>query len=382
MTDTSREAQRLEGLARELALSVLIHGPLSRRELAERLGVSPATLTRISAPLVARGLVTAADEPVGGRLGRPARPLDIVPAAHTFIGVKLAADALYAVKTNLRAEILASRSAELTSQDPVKVVEQIDALVRDLADDDEITGVGVSLGGNTPDHTVVSRAPFLRWADVPLASLVAGRTGHPTVIENDLVALTVAEQWFGDGRDLDNFAVLTMGAGVGYGLVIHRRLVTSPDVGIGLVGHYPVDPEGPWCAEGHRGCADTMLSISGVRAQAAVAYRRPVAYDEVMLLAEAGDPAAAAIVRQSGLALGRLVAAVANLTMAQRIVVSGEGVRLAEIARDAVLEGIQRDRDPAASPVGLVIQPHDSDLWARGAASVAIQQFILDGAPA
>src|SRR6476646_4574460 len=103
------EAQRLEGLARELALSVLIHGPLSRRELAERLGVSPATLTRISAPLVERGLVSEAEEPLEGRLGRPARPLDIVPAAHTFIGVKLAADALYAVKTNLRAEILTSR---------------------------------------------------------------------------------------------------------------------------------------------------------------------------------------------------------------------------------------------------------------------------------
>jgi len=374
-------AGRLEGMARDLALDVLIHGPLSRRELADRLGVSAPTLTRLSAPLVARGLLAAADEPVGGRLGRPARPLDIVPGAHTFIGVKVAADGLHAVRTNLRAEILGSRSASLTNSDPAHVVDRIDELVRGLAGSDEITSVGISIGGNTPDHAFVTRAPFLHWTNVPLAALLTERLGRPAVIENDLVALTVAEQWFGGGRDLENFAVLTVGAGVGYGLVVHRRLVTSPDVGVGLVGHYPVDPEGPWCAEGHRGCADTMLSMNGIRAQAAVALRRPIDYDEILDLAAAGDPAAAGIVHRSGLALGRLVAAVANLTMSQRIFVSGEGVHLAEIARQAVLEALERDRDPAASPVDLVIQPYDSDLWARGAASVAIQQFILDGAP-
>ena len=125
----------------------------------------------------------------------------------------------------------------------------------------------------------------------------------------------------------------------------------------------------------------TMLSMNGIRAQAAVALHRPIDYDEVLELAAARDPAAAGIVKRSGLALGRLVAAVANLTMSQRIFVSGEGVHLAEIAWQAVFEGLERDRDPAASAVDLVIQAYDSDLWVRGAASVAIQQFILGGAP-
>jgi predicted NBD/HSP70 family sugar kinase len=371
----------LDGLARDLALTVLVHGPLSRRELADRLGVSAPTLTRLSTPLVERGLLVPADEPVGGRLGRPARPLDIAAGAHSFIGVKLAGDTIHAVRTNLRAEIQSAADAPLLSQDPEDVVAAIDDLLPRLGELDHISGLGISLGGSTPDHRLVTRAPFLHWTDVPLADLASARLGLPTVIENDLVALTVAEQWFGAGREVDSFAILTVGAGVGYGLVTHRRLVTSPDAGVGLVGHFPVDPDGPWCADGHRGCADTMLSMSGVCAQAAMALRHDVGYDEVMGLARSGDPAASAIVQASGRALGRLVAAIANLTMCERIFVSGEGIELAEVGHPAVLEGVARDRDPNAAPVDLVVQPYDSDLWARGAASVAIQQFVLSPNP-
>jgi predicted NBD/HSP70 family sugar kinase len=370
----------LDGLTRDLVLTVLIHGPISRRDLAERLGVSAPTLTRLSAPLVDSGLLVAADETLGGRLGRPARPLDIVTDGHDFIGVKLAGDTIHAVRTDLRAKVLDSADAPLQTHAPDAVVDAIHELVTGIADLDSVSAVGISLGGSTPDHHVVTRAPFLGWTDVPLAAMATERLGRPTVVENDLTALTVAELWFGDGRDIENFAVITIGAGVGYGLVTHRRLVTSPDAGVGLVGHYPVDPEGPWCADGHRGCADTMLSINGVRSQAAVALRRDVSYDEVLDLAEDGDPAASAIVRQSSLALGRLVAAVANLTMSQRIFLSGEGIRLASVGLVHLREGVARDRDPNASPVDLVIQPYDSDLWARGAASVAIQQYLLTDA--
>lgn len=345
--------------------------------------MSAPTLTRLAAPLVDGGLLESADEPVAGRLGRPARPLDIVTGNHEFVGIKLSGDSIHAVRTDLRARVLESVDARLEDHDPTAIVDAVERLVVSLAEPSAVTAIGISLGGSTPDHREVSRAPFLGWTGVPLAALVTERLGRPTAIENDLLAMTLAEQWFGDGRDIDNFAVLTIGAGVGYGLVTHRRLVTSPDAGVGLVGHFPVAPEGPWCADGHRGCADTMLSISGVRSQAAVALRRDLSYDDVLDLAEEGDPATSAIVRESSLALGRLVAAVANLTMSQRIFLSGEGIRLAQIGEQAVREGIARDRDPNASPVDLVLQPYESDLWARGAAAVAIQHFMLSNdAPA
>jgi predicted NBD/HSP70 family sugar kinase len=204
-------------------------------------------------------------------------------------------------------------------------------------------------------------------------------TGLPTVIENDVIALTGAEHWFGESRTLARFAVITIGTGVGYGLVIHDRVVTTPDVGVGLLGHHPLEPAGPLCPAGHRGCAEAMLSIPGIEAEASVAYRRPVPYADVLQLAETGDPLALKIVRQSARALGRLVAAVANITMAEHIVVTGEGVDLARVGRDALAEGVCTDRDPAASPVDVRIKPDDIDEWARGAAAIAIQHHVLDG---
>jgi hypothetical protein len=91
-----------------------------------------------------------------------------------------------------------------------------------------------------------------------------------------------------------------------------------------------------------------------------------------------GNDVAVLVVAESGRALGRLVAAVANLTMARKIILTGEGVRLAVVAHDAVAEGIRLDRDPRADPLDLDIQRTGFDEWARGAAATAIQTYVLD----
>lgn len=367
----------VDGLSRDLLLSVLVHGPIARRDLADRLGVSAPTLTRLAAPLLRAGLVLEAEDARSGALGRPARPLDIAAGSHSFVGVKLSADRVHAVRTDLRARVLRSSDLAFTSPDPTDVVEAIAHVIDEVAGPEEVAAIGVSFGGSTRDNHTVARAPFLGWTDVPLGELVSRRLGRPVALENDLTALTVAELWFGDGRDIESFAVVTIGAAVGYGLVTHRRLVTSPDAGIGLVGHFPLDPEGPWCGDGHRGCADSLLSMKAVEAVVTREVGRPVSFDQALDLASGGDPVAGRVVRTSGAGLGRLVAAIVNLTMVQRVFVSGEGVRLAQLALPSIREAIARDRDPNADPVDLVVQDYDSDLWARGAAAVAIQRQLL-----
>lgn len=87
--------------------------------------------------------------------------------------------------------------------------------------------------GKVSDDGTVLRAPFLQWRNVPLGRLVQERTGMPVAVENDVVALTVGEQWFGAGRGISSFAVLTIGAGVGYGLVIDDRVIAPVDTGLG-----------------------------------------------------------------------------------------------------------------------------------------------------
>ncbi len=88
-------------------------------------------------------------------------------------------------------------------------------------------------------------APFLDWTDIELGAMLETATGLPVVIDNDLTAFTEYERWFGAGRNADRFAVITLGAGVGYGLVAGGEVVADDDAGIGLVGHWPLDPFGP-----------------------------------------------------------------------------------------------------------------------------------------
>ncbi len=367
-----------DGASRAVALEVLIHGPISRSEVARRLDLSPGSLTRLSTPLLESGLLVDVGEQVDGKVGRPVHLLDVVPASKRFIGMKLTADEVLGVTTDLRAGVLATASRKLPARAPEAVADDIAALARTLAaGTPEVTALGIGIGGLVEAHGFVRSAPFLDWKDVPLAALVEARTSIPTMIENDLIAFTEYEHWFGAGRGLDRFAVVTLGAGIGYGLVIHDEIVANDEFGIGLVGHWPLDPFGPVCSEGHRGCAKAVLTDSAVTQAVSQALGRQVSYQQALDLAASGEPAARRVVDDAGRGLGRLLAAIANLTMPQTVVLGGEGVRLAEVASEAIAEGMRADRDPRTRPVPLIIRSGDNTEWCRGAAVVAIQTFVL-----
>ncbi|MFS0704585.1 ROK family protein [Cellulomonas sp. 179-A 9B4 NHS] len=370
----------LSGAAHRIALEVLLDGPLSRAELARRVDLSAGSLTRLTKPLLDDGLLVEVDTPAPGtRLGRPSQPLDVVPDAHHFVGVKLTGDTAHGVLTTLRAEVVAGAERALSDHRPAAVADAVASVVAELVASSPagVTAVGVTLGGHVTRSADVVRAPFLDWRDVPLADMVRARTDLPVVVANDVTALTEATHWFGEGRGAGTFALLTIGAGVGFGLVANDRLVTSDDASLGLIGHHPLDPAGPPCFLGHRGCAAAMLTIGSVTAQVSVAHGRTVGYDEALDLATAGDAAASRVVTDSGRALGRLVAAAANFTTAQRVVLGGEGVRLAGVARDVMLEALRADRDPSAAMPQIALQSPGFVEWARGAAVIAIQTFVL-----
>ncbi|WP_043444225.1 ROK family transcriptional regulator [Arthrobacter sp. L77] len=363
--------------ARALAREVLIHGPISRGDLATRLGLSVASLTRLSKPLLDAGVLRESEEAGAASIGRPVRPLEISPDAHRFVGIKLTGDTASAVATNLKADVVGAGERTLPGHAVADVVGAIVDAVADLGPIDRFSGIGISIGGRVNADSSVLRAPFLGWRDVPLAHLVQQRTGLPVVVENDVVALTIAEQWFGAGRGEKDFAVLTVGAGVGYGLVINDVVIAPPDAGLGLVGHYPLDPNGPRCMEGHRGCSSAVLTIPAICSQFAASTGEQRSYEEILALAGQGHPVAGGVVEAAGAALGLLVSAVANLTMVDLVILSGEGMDLADAAGPSLHAAIDYYRDPEASPVRLRRQPTDFAQWARGAAAVVIQRTIL-----
>lgn len=370
----------LEGASQRVALEILLDGPLSRAELSRRVGLSPGSLTRLTKPMVESGLLVEADAgPTDARVGRPSQPLDLDPAAHHFVGVKLTGDTAVGVLTTLRAEVIATAERPLTDHAPTTVA----AVVTELADElaarapAPVTGLGVSLGGRVANNSEVRWGPFLDWVDVPLGDILATNTDVPLVIANDVAALTEATHWFGPCRGMDRFVLLTIGAGIGYGLVVHNRAVESPDISIGLIGHHPLLPDGPPCDRGHRGCASGLLVADSITRQIGTALGRTIDYQECLELAAKGDPAARQVVGTAGRALGKLIAAAANFIMPECVVLGGEGVRLAEVAHDELLAGLHADRHPSAAEFGLVLQPADFTEWARGAAVVAIQTFVL-----
>jgi predicted NBD/HSP70 family sugar kinase len=367
---------RFRAPASELAREVLIHGPILRSELAERLGLSLATVTRLSRPLIDAGLLIELTEELDGSMGRPAKPLDVRADARQFVGIKLTGDAAVAITTDLRAA--EGRRAErlLPDHDVDTIVGVIVELVRELENEQEFAAIGISVGGVVSNHRVVERASFLGWCAVNLADEVEARLGMPVTVENDVVALTAAEHWFGLARGFSNFAVITIGAGVGYGLVMYDRVVSASDTGMGRGIHIPIDATGPLCFLGHRGCSTAMLTIPSIVAQVEVATGQQLTFAEVLLMARDEHPVARQVVKAAATALGHLIAAVANLAMTQNVVLAGEGLGILAVADSDMRAAVTTDRDSEAAPVNILIDDEGFIAWARAAAAVAIQQTL------
>ena len=362
----------LHPAARTVAVDVLVSGAQSRSQLAKKMGLSPATLTRIVRPLVDTGvLVESGAVRTPGR-GRSSLPLDVAAGDYRFIGVKLTTDSIYGVVTDLRAQILEVETVAAPSLEVPKVVGAVAGVVARLSAraGRPVEAVGVTVGGRVDNGEMVADSPYLHWHDVPFRTLLAREVPAPLYLANDVIGLTMAQQWFGYGRTHADFALLTVGAGVGYGLVIDHQVVptlASP------VSHLPVDPYGPVCARGHRGCLSAYVTSGAMTAYVAQAHGRRLTYDEVLALARDGDPATLRVVREAARALGRTVAAITAFTGVERIIVSGEGVGLADAAPDALRDGRLDHAAGDSAALEPIIDRMDFTEWARGAAVAAIQ---------
>ena len=366
-------AGALPPLARAVAVDVLVHGAQSRAQLAKKLGLSPATLTRLVRPLLAGGVLIEAGAVRSPGRGRSSVPLDVVAEAYRFIGVKLTTESIHAVVTDLRARVLDSETVAEPSLDVPDVVAAVVGVADRLVAraDRPIDALGITVGGEVDKGETVADSPFLHWQDVPLRRLLADELAVPVHLANDVVGLTRAQQWFGHGRTYSDFALLTVGAGVGYGLILNDALVPTL---VRPISHLPIDPHGPLCAWGHRGCLTAYVTSGAMTAAVAQASGRQVAFDEVLQLAEDGDPLATRVVDEAARALGRAVAAITSLTGVDRIILSGESVRLAEIGRDALHAARVEYAAPRTGDPDPVIRPMDFFEWARGAAVIAIQE--------
>ncbi len=366
---------------------VLTQGPVSRVEIARRTGLSSAAVTKAAKPFIEAGYLeeTQATERPGPGAGRPANPLVIRGDREFFVGVKITDDELIGVVTDLRAQVLASAHRPLTAASAEHVVDRIAGLVvellgRDATYRERCYTLGLAVSGDVDSATgQVRYSPFLGWHQVPLAKLASEATGLAVTVENDVKSLTVAEQWFGEGIGATSFALVTLGVGIGCGLVVNGRVVAGAHGVAGEIGHLPVGGQEPLCHCGGRGCVEAIAGTGPIVSAMRDATGDPTLdIDRVIAAAHAGDETAREIFGRAGHAIGKAIAGMANLFGPERIIVTGDEAGMAEydLFEQNLRESFTAQAFGAAAQCRLMLRTRPFEQWARGAAAVAIETLF------
>ena len=216
-----------------------------------------------------------------------------------------------------------------------------------------------ALGMGTPgviaaDGRITFSPNLLPLNGLPLAERLRAALGCPVTIVNDANAIAWGEALFGAGRDFSSFLTITLGTGVGGGLVLERRLWSGSDGAAGEVGHIMVEPEERVCGCGSHGCMEQYASASGVvrtvrellaggeASSLAVLGEEDLTSHNIALAARCGDPVALEAFREAGRRLGQVLAGVANLLNIDGVVVTGGASESLDLMRPALEEEIAR----------------------------------------
>lgn len=225
---------------------------------------------------------------------------------------------------------------------PAHVVARIVAMIRESMGEvgpDAVVGVGIGAPGPLDRHTgVVLETPNLGWRNVPLRDMVAHETGLPVVLDNDANCATFGEWWLGAGRRFDRLIGLTLGTGIGGGIVLAGEVYRGASDSAGEVGHMSVDFDGRLCACGSRGCVEAYASGSAIAARAlegiadgarsalgarVVSDPDGVTAEAVCRAAEAGDDYAILVLDETARILAVAVANLVNLFNPDAVVIGG-----------------------------------------------------------
>ena len=369
-------------------------GEIARVQLAKDLGVSPASVTTLTSELIEAGLLeeAASARDVETVRGRPAVSLRVRPGTHPVAGIKLSDREHTGVVVDFAGNVIASAAIERApgALDPAAVVEAAASLLQTLcarsgiaAHDLRALGLGVP-GFVDGVSGVVHWSPILAARHVALREALTDRLGLPVHIDNDANLVTLAELWFGAGRELADFAVVTIEHGVGMGYVINHRLYRGAR-GMGMeLGHTKVQLDGALCRCGQRGCLEAYLADYALVREARTALNISeletrsvgVMLESLFDHAKAGNSAARAIFRRAGRYLALGLSNVVNLFDPELLILSGERMRYDYLyARETLSEMSEMMLDTGRTPPKVEIHAWGDLLWAHGAAALALHEL-------
>lgn len=384
-------SETLRPLRQQVFERVRAAGLIARVQVAKDLGVSPASVTTTTSELIEAGLieeVPAPRDPETGR-GRPAVALGVRAAAHHVAGMRLSDREHTAVVADFAGQMIASDTIPRRpgAMDLQTLLDASEALLDRVCAKagiprSQLSAVGLGVPGFV-DRVggLVLWSPVLSERATPLAAAAAERFGVPVHVDNDANLVTLAELWFGAGRKLSDFAVVTIEHGVGMGFVLNHRIYRGAQ-GLGMeLGHTKVQLDGALCRCGQRGCLEAYIADYALAREATTALNWThkesqsigVLLESLYDHAKAGNTAARSIFRRAGRYLAVGLANVVNLFDPELIILSGERMRYDYLyAADTLSEMEALMLNTGRPAPRIEIHAWGDLLWAHGAAALAL----------
>ncbi|HEY2166797.1 MAG TPA: ROK family transcriptional regulator [Jatrophihabitantaceae bacterium] len=365
------------------------HGELTRAQLTQRLRLSRSTIGALVAELADAGLLEERVPTGGERAGRPSHLVGPRPNGPYAIAVDIDITHVTTAAVGIGGTLLARH---LVHTDPApsppkavarQVISALHALSGQVPAGSWPVGIGVSVPGTVTRATgMVEFAPNLDWRHERFGEILSAAVpdGLPVSIGNDANLAVLAEHLRGNARDTDDVIYLIGRVGVGAGIVVNGTLLGGHDGYAGEVGHNVVDPAGPLCHCGKRGCVETYI---GDNALLELAGRRPdpngSPVDAVFADAADGDQVALKAVRDVADALGRAIASLVNVLNPQRVVLGGSLAHVYDLAAADLTQSVQHHVFTSSpKTVELCPSAFGEDASLRGAAELAFASVLGD----
>ncbi|MGZ7443953.1 ROK family protein [Paenibacillus sp. TH7-28] len=358
--------------------------PLSRADISAAIGLNKATVSSLVSELIDSRLVAeiGPGESSGGR--KPTLLLFNRSAGYA-IGIDIRVNDLLAVLVDLEGNVLQEKTAALTDSSPDSVLEQIRKTIRQLAKklpDSAygIVGIGIGVPGLVDEKSRVVSAPNLGWNQVDLLGPLAAEFGANIHIDNEANAGAIGEKLYGAGRDALNLIYLSIGIGIGSGIIVGGELYRGTSNFSGEVGHMTVAEDGPLCRCGNRGCWETLASEKALLDRASKLWGHAVPdLEQIVRLAREGDPEAVRLLNETGAQLGIGLANLVNILNPELIVIGNRLSLAGDLLQEAMLETLEnRSLSYHRKKSHVAFANLGIRSTALGAASMPITAFLAD----
>ena len=325
---------------------------LVRGQLAELTGLAESTVSVLVGELIAEGWIRQAGSRGTGAVGRRAQSLEVDPTRLTLLGAEVGDDFLNVVACGLQGEVLFSRTVDYRHVELGRSIGDVADLIMVaradvLARHRKVLGVGVGVPGMVGSDGFLRLAPSIGWREVPFGELLAGAlrdrrgAGLPVTVLNDANAAALSEYVFGASPTLGTLVFLSLGYGIGAGIMLDDRLHVGHDGLAGEVGHAVVKPGGAPCACGRRGCVETILSQK-VISRKATGREEPVLHvAELVAMLERGDATLRKVVREAGEQLGQVLQNLVVTINPELVILGGPLSRLQGLV-DVAIDQLKR----------------------------------------